>query len=345
MTKPHHIAVLGAGAWGSALAIHLARNQHRVRLWGRTPEQMHAMQQTRCNARYLPDTPFPDALEPSADLGHVLECADLILIVVPSSGFRAFLHELRPHLAATTSARMAPRIAWASKGLETGTAKRLDQVFAEELPNYAAPAIISGPTFAREVAAGLPTAVTVASHDCDFAEHVAALLHSPSFRAYRVGDVIGVELGGAVKNVLAIAAGIADGLHFGANARAALITRGLAEIMRLAEKLGARRETLMGLAGLGDLVLTCTDNQSRNRRFGLLLAEGKSVEAALAQIGQAVEGLPSAREAWHLARVHEVEMPITHAVYQVAYEGLAPRDAVIQLMQRHARPEFDHALA
>ena len=340
MTKPHHIAVLGAGAWGSALAIHLARNQHRVRLWGRTPEQMHAMQQTRCNARYLPDMPFPDALEPSADLGHALECADLILIVVPSSGFRAFLHELRPHLAATSA-----RIAWASKGLETGTAKRLDQVFAEELPDCAAPAIISGPTFAREVAAGLPTAVTVASHDCDFAEHVAALLHSPSFRAYRVDDVIGVELGGAVKNVLAIAAGIADGLHFGANARAALITRGLAEIMRLAEKLGARRETLMGLAGLGDLVLTCTDNQSRNRRFGLLLAEGKSVETALAQIGQAVEGLPSAREAWRLACEHAVDMPITHAVYQMAYEGLAPKLAVAQLLQRHARPEFDHAPA
>ncbi|HES76322.1 MAG TPA: NAD(P)-dependent glycerol-3-phosphate dehydrogenase [bacterium] len=343
MTTHQSIAVLGAGAWGTALAIHLARNQHRVHLWGRKPEQVQAMQLARCNTRYLPETPFPDALTPTADLGMALECADLILIVVPSSGFRAFLHELRPHLA-TASARLAPRIAWASKGLETGTAKRLDQVFAEELPDFAAPAIISGPTFAREVAAGLPTAVTVASHDCDFAEHVAELLHSPSFRAYRVDDVIGVELGGAVKNVLAIAAGIADGLHFGANARAALITRGLAEIMRLAEAMGARRETLMGLAGLGDLVLTCTDNQSRNRRFGLLLAEGKSVEAALALIGQAVEGLPSAREAWRLACEHAVDMPITHAVYQVAYEGLAPKLAVAQLLQRHARPEFDHAI-
>ena len=340
MTKPQHIAVLGAGAWGSALAIHFARNQHRVRLWGRNPQQMSAMQHTRCNTRYLPDTPFPDTLTPTSDLSHALECADFILIVVPSSGFRAFLHELRPHLAAH-AARIAPRIAWASKGLETGTAKRLDQVFAEELPDCAAPAIISGPTFAREVAAGLPTAATVASHDCDFAEHVAALLHSPNFRAYRVDDVIGVELGGAVKNVLAIAAGIADGLHFGSNARAALMTRGLAEIMRLAEKQGARRETLMGLAGLGDLVLTCTDNQSRNRRFGIALAEGKSVEAALAQIGQAVEGLPSAREAWRLACEHEVDMPITHAVYQVAFEGLAPKLAVAQLLQRHARPEFD----
>ncbi|MEW5838738.1 MAG: NAD(P)H-dependent glycerol-3-phosphate dehydrogenase [Pseudomonadota bacterium] len=339
MTQPYPIAVLGAGAWGTALAVHLARNQCQVRLWGRNPQQMQSMQQTRCNARYLPDTLFPDTLEPVSDLDQALNCAELILVVVPSSSFRDFLRELQPRLAA--SARIAPRIAWASKGLERGTAKRLDQVFAEELPDLPAPAIISGPTFAREVAAGLPTAVTVASHDCAFAEQVAALLHSPSFRAYRVDDVVGVELGGAVKNVLAIAAGIADGLHFGANARAALITRGLAEIMRLAEKLGARRETLMGLAGLGDLVLTCTDNQSRNRRFGLLLAEGKSVDAALAHIGQAVEGLPSAREAWRLACEHEVDMPITHAVYQVAYEGLAPRDAVVQLMQRHARPEFD----
>lgn len=344
MTMPQTIAVLGAGAWGSALAIHFARNQHRVRLWGRDPQQMSAMQHTRYNTRYLPDAPFPDTLTPTSDLGHALECADLILIVVPSSGFRAFLHELRQHLAAPIVQRVAPRIAWASKGLESGTAKRLDQVFAEELPDCAPPAIISGPTFAREVAAGLPTAVTVASHDCDFAEHVAALLHSPNFRAYRVDDVIGVELGGAVKNVLAIAAGIADGLHFGSNARAALITRGLAEIMRLAEKQGARRETLMGLAGLGDLVLTCTDNQSRNRRLGLLLAEGLSVEAALAQIGQAVEGLPSAREAWRLACEHEVDMPITHAVYQVTFEGLAPRDAVLQLMQRHAKPEFDQTI-
>lgn len=337
MTNPSSIAVLGAGAWGTALAIHLARNQHRVRLWGRKPEHMHAMQLARCNARYLPETSFPDALMPTANLGAALECADLILIVVPSSGFRAFLHELRPHLDTCRA-----RIAWASKGLESGTAKRLDQVFAEELPTHAAPAIISGPTFAREVAAGMPTAVTVASHDCAFAEHVAELLHSPSFRAYRVDDVIGVELGGAVKNVLAIAAGIADGLHFGSNARAALITRGLAEIMRLAEAMGGRRETLMGLAGLGDLVLTCTDNQSRNRRFGIALAEGQSVDEALAQIGQAVEGLPSAREAWRLACEHQVDMPITHAVYQVAYEGLAPKLAVAQLLQRHARPEFDH---
>jgi glycerol-3-phosphate dehydrogenase (NAD(P)+) len=336
MTIRSSIAVLGAGAWGTALAIHLARNQHRVHLWGRKPEQMHAMQLARCNARYLPETPFPDALTPTADLGVALECADLILIVVPSSGFRAFLRELRPHLASCSA-----RIAWASKGLESGSAKRLDQVFAEELPAHAAPAIISGPTFAREVAAGLPTAVTVASHDCAFAEHVAELLHSPSFRAYRVDDVIGVELGGAVKNVLAIAAGIADGLHFGSNARAALITRGLAEIMRLADAVGGRRETLMGLAGLGDLVLTCTDNQSRNRRFGIALAEGQSVDEALAQIAQAVEGLPSAREAWRLACEHRVDMPITHAVYQVAYEGLAPKLAVAQLLQRHARPEFD----
>jgi glycerol-3-phosphate dehydrogenase (NAD(P)+) len=336
MTTAQNIAVLGAGAWGTALAIHLARNQHRVRLWGHNPQSIRTMQEARCNARYLPDALFPDALELHSDLGTALHDCELTLIVIPSSGFRSFLRDLRPHLD-----RAHPRIAWASKGLETGTAKRLDQVFDEELPNYAPPAIISGPTFAREVAAGLPTAVTVASHDCAFAEHIAGLLHSPSFRAYRVDDVIGVELGGALKNVLAIAAGIADGLHFGANARAALITRGLAEIMRLAEVMGARRETLMGLAGLGDLVLTCTDNQSRNRRFGLLLAEGKTVQEALAHIGQAVEGLPSAREAWHLAQRHDVDMPITHAVYKITYENLHPKLAVSQLLQRHLRPERD----
>ena len=340
MNTPQRIAVLGAGAWGSALAIHLTRNGHAVRLWGRDPDAMRAMQRARRNARYLPETEFPVGLDVCTGIQQALERADLILLVIPSAGFRTFLRELRPLLAP-----YAIRIAWASKGLESGTAKRLDQVFVEELPNYPAPAIISGPTFAREVAVGLPTAVTVASHDCAFAEQVATLLHGPNFRAYRVDDVVGVELGGAVKNVLAIAAGIADGLHFGANARAALVTRGLAEIMRLAEAQGARRETLMGLAGLGDLVLTCTDNQSRNRRFGLLLAEGKRVDEALTQIGQAVEGLPSAREAWTLACRHGIDMPITHAVYQVAFEGLAPRLAVAQLLQRHARPEFDHTSA
>ncbi|TQV62754.1 MAG: NAD(P)-dependent glycerol-3-phosphate dehydrogenase [Halothiobacillaceae bacterium] len=329
------IAIFGAGAWGTALAILLARNGHAVRLWGRSPDTMARMQAERRNTRSLPDAAFPDTLTATSNLDQALQDADLALVVVPSSGFRAFLRNLAPHLKAGT------RLAWASKGLEVDTAKRLDEIVDEELPRHAPPAVISGPTFAREVAAGLPTAVTVASADHAFAEQLMEWLHGPTFRAYRVDDVIGVELGGALKNVLAIAAGIADGLHFGANTRAAVITRGLAEIMRLGDALGARRETFMGLAGLGDLVLTCTDNQSRNRRFGLLLAEGKSKDEALATINQAVEGLPSAREAWRLAERHGVDMPITQAVHQVLYENLPAKAAVAGLLNRHLRPELD----
>ncbi|MFZ5514829.1 MAG: NAD(P)H-dependent glycerol-3-phosphate dehydrogenase [Pseudomonadota bacterium] len=332
---PISVAVFGAGAWGTALAILMARNGHRVRLWGRHPETMTRMQEERCNRRYLPDASFPDTLAATGDIETALDAADLALVAVPSQGFRAFLRDLAPHL------RQPTRLAWASKGLEVDSAKRLDEIVAEELPHLAPPAVISGPTFAAEVAAGLPTAVTVASHDCDFAEQLAGWLHNPRFRAYRVDDVIGVELGGALKNVLAIAAGIADGLRFGANTRAALITRGLAEIMRLGVHAGARKETFMGLAGLGDLVLTCTDNQSRNRRFGLLLAEGKSVDQALAIIDQAVEGQPTAREAWHLAERFGVEMPITHAVYKVLYEDLPARAAVDELLRRNLRQEQD----
>lgn len=333
--SPISVAVFGAGAWGTALAILMARNGHRVRLWGRHPETMARMHKERCNCRYLPDASFPDTLAATGDIETALDAADLALIAVPSQGFRAFLRDLAPHL------RQPTRLAWASKGLEVGSAKRLDEIVAEELPHLAPPAVISGPTFAAEVAAGLPTAVTVASHDGDFAEQLAEWLHNPRFRAYRVDDVIGVELGGALKNVLAIAAGIADGLHFGANTRAALITRGLAEIMRLGVHVGARKETFMGLAGLGDLVLTCTDNQSRNRRFGLLLAEGKRVDEALAIIDQAVEGLPTTREAWCLAERLGVEMPITHAVYKVLYEGLPARAAVDELLRRNLRQEQD----
>ncbi len=335
MASAIDLGVFGAGAWGTALAILLARNGHRVQLWGRDPETMARMQAERRNARYLPDAAFPDNLQATADIAQALHQAKLALIVIPSEGFRAFLRLLAPHFDP------AMRIAWATKGLELGTAKRLDEVVEEELPAHLPPAVISGPTFAREVAAGLPTAVTVASRDCSFAEQLSEWLHNPHFRAYRVDDVIGVELGGALKNVLAIAAGIADGLHFGANTRAALITRGLAEITRLGVHSGARRETFMGLAGLGDLVLTCTDNQSRNRRFGLHLAEGMRREEALEAIGQTVEGLPTAREAWALAQRHGVEMPISEAVYRVLYEGLPAKEAVHELLARNLRRELD----
>jgi glycerol-3-phosphate dehydrogenase (NAD(P)+) len=255
-------AVLGAGSWGTALAILLARQGRPVRLWGHLQAEIDHLRRDRSNEQYLPGIPFPEPLDCTADLGAALEGAPLILVAVPSHAFASVLEAVKPLL------RRGQRVAWATKGLETGTGRFLHQVFADILGKSMAPALISGPTFAREVAQGLPTAVTVASPDADFADQLAHWLSGPDFRAYTSNDVQGAELGGAVKNVMAIAAGISDGLGFGANSRAALITRGLHEIMRLGETLGGQRETFMGLAGVGDLVLTCTDDQSRNRRLG-----------------------------------------------------------------------------
>jgi len=256
-----------------------------------------------------------------------------VLVVVPSHAFRSVLQTVRPLLPADH------RVCWATKGLEAGSGRLLHEV-AEEVLGRAVPlAVISGPTFAREVAEGLPTAVTVAARDQAFARELAQRLHTETFRAYTSDDVIGVEVGGAVKNVLAIAAGIADGLGFGANARTALITRGLVEIMRLSELLGGRHDTLMGLAGLGDLVLTCTDNQSRNRRLGLALGTGQTLTAALAAIDQVVEGVQTAREVHALAQRIGVEMPITEQVYAVLYQGVAPKQAVHALLTRELKPE------
>jgi glycerol-3-phosphate dehydrogenase (NAD(P)+) len=327
------IAVIGAGSWGTALAILLARNGVPTRLWGRDSERMAQMQAERCNRRYLPEIPFPDDLLASAALDQVLAGVGDVLVVVPSHGFRTALQTVAPHL------EPAVHIAWASKGLEEGSNKLLHQVAGEELPGLRAPTVISGPTFAREVARGLPTAVTVASPDPEMAQHFAARLHGRTFRPYTSSDIIGVELGGAVKNVLAIAAGIADGLGFGANTRAALITRGLVEMSRLGLSLGAQQETFIGLAGLGDLVLTCTDNQSRNRRLGLALGEGKNMEEARAAIDQVVEGIKTAAEIHALARRQGVEMPITEQVYRVLYQDLAPQAAVEALLARETKEE------
>ncbi|MGA7801739.1 MAG: NAD(P)H-dependent glycerol-3-phosphate dehydrogenase [Gammaproteobacteria bacterium] len=327
------VAVLGAGSWGTALAILLARGGRTVRLWGRDPALVTSLRSQRRNPRYLPDHPFPPGLEPEADLGRALEgCAD-VLLVVPSHAFRALLEQLRARLTP------AMRIAWATKGLEPGTGRLLHTVVADVLGPDHPTAVISGPTFAREVAAGLPTAVTVASAHRGFAQDLVQLLHGESFRAYTSADMVGVELGGAVKNVLAIAAGISDGLGFGANSRAALITRGLAELMRLGEAVGGQRDTFMGLAGVGDLVLTCTDDQSRNRRLGLYLGQGMALQAALEKIQQVVEGVGTARETLQAAARHGVEMPITEQVYRVLHEGLAPRDAVQALLQREPKAE------
>lgn len=331
-TKP--IAVLGAGSWGTALAVLLARNGLRVRLWGHEPEHIAALRREGRNSAYLPDVAFPEAVEPTADLAAALDGVADVLVVVPSHAFRSVLERLAPLL------RPGMRIIWATKGLEMRGGKLMHQVLEEVLGQAYPYAVISGPTFAREVAHGLPTAATVGSHHPELATEVAELLHGDSFRAYTSEDVIGIQLGGAVKNVLAIAAGISDGLGFGANARAALITRGLAEMLRLGTAMGGRQETFMGLAGLGDLVLTCTDDQSRNRRFGLALARGHSAEQARAEIGQVVEGAQTARVVADLAARHAVEMPITAEVYRVLYEHLDPREAVHELFARAQKPEF-----
>ena len=326
------IAVLGAGSWGTALALVLARNGHSVRLWGHVPSHMESLARGRENRRYLPGVRFPDTLEPTADLRQASDGVRDILIAVPSLAFRDILQQLQPRLPSDA------RIIWATKGLDADSGGLLHEVVAENAPGHPM-AVLSGPSFAAEVAARKPTAVTIASTDQGFAEDMVERFYSEDFRPYSSSDVIGVELGGAVKNVLAIATGIADGMELGANTRAGLITRGLAELARLGDSLNADPMTFMGLSGMGDLILTCTDNQSRNRRLGLALGRGQSLERAVAEIGQTVEGMYTAREVRKLAQRHDVEMPICDQVYRIMAQGLPPSDAVRALMQRAPRGE------
>jgi glycerol-3-phosphate dehydrogenase (NAD(P)+) len=328
------VTVLGAGSWGTALAIRLAHNQNTTVLWGHEPHFMAGLQDRRENTQYLPGIELPENLLIESDLASAVGRSRDLLIVVPSHALR----EVVQHAAAFFTPRT--RIAWATKGLETGTGKFMQEVIEEELGSHYPTAVLSGPTFAREVAIGLPTAMTVASHNPPFANDMAGRLHGEAMRVYTSDDVVGVQLGGTVKNVLAIAAGITDGLGLGANSRAALITRGLAEIIRLGDAMGARRETLMGLAGVGDLILTCTDDQSRNRRLGLALGQGKRLQAAVDEIGQVVEGFNTAREVVQLARQHRVDMPIAEQVYQLLYEGLPPAEAVHNLLSRGIKSEM-----
>lgn len=333
----HHktVAVLGAGSWGTALAIHLARAGLNVRLWGNHPEHVERLQQERCNRKYLPDVAFPDNLELYSSLEQALHGGELlVLIVIPSHAYRSFLNSYASLFHQDMS------VAWASKGLEEGTGKLLHEIFAEEIPQCSKLAVISGPTFAKEVARDLPTAITVAADSEEVANEWRDCLHNGYFRAYTSDDIAGVELGGALKNPLAIAAGIADGLGFGANSRAALITRGLAEIMRLGEAMGCKRDTFMGLAGLGDLVLTCTEDQSRNRRTGLLLAKGMNKQAIAEEIGQEIEGVRSSLEAVRLGQKYQVELPIIEQVHKVLYEGFHPHDAVRSLLERKSIAEL-----
>lgn len=329
------IAVLGAGSWGTALAVQCARAGRPTRLWGRDRAQLELMRRERVNRRYLPEAPFPPQLDVTDTLERALEGALDVLLVVPSHAFRSLLRELAPRL------RPRLRLCWATKGFELETGLLPHQIAREVLGGAWPVAVLSGPTFAREVGAGLPTAMTIASQDAVFATSLAQSFASSNFRAYTSPDIVGVEVGGAVKNVLAIGAGLSDGLGFGANTRVALITRGLVELTRLGVRLGARRETFMGLAGLGDLVLTCTDDQSRNRRFGLLLAASKPVEAALREIGQVVEGYLAARAVRAVAQRHAVSMPICEGIYQVLFEGLAAHEVVRSLMARPVKAEFD----
>lgn len=326
--KDSPIAVLGAGSWGTALAITLAKNGQVVHLWDRVQPLLADISAVRQNARYLPGVPLPDNIIICNTLGLALEQVKDILLVVPSHGFTEALRGLKPFLTPEH------RIAWATKGLELETGDFLHQVAERELGTGRPYAVLSGPSFAKEVAIGLPTAVTVASRNQNFADELAVRFSQDSFGVYTTDDIIGVQLGGVVKNVLAVAVGISDGVQFGANARAALITRGLNEMMRLGEVLGARRETLMGLAGCGDVILTCTDNQSRNRRFGLALAEGLIEAEALKQIGQVVEAVYNVGQLCGLAKREQVELPIVEQVFRIMKQGVSPREALKVLFRR-----------
>lgn len=333
MPAEHNIAMLGAGSWGTALGIMLASKQYEVRLWGHLADEIAHMTQERENRFYLPGISFPTSLHPTSSLSMALTDADLVVIAVPSHAFRSVIIMLKDQFSAETG------LVWATKGVEPGTHRLLSDIVTEHMPDHNL-AVISGPTFAGEVARRLPTAITVASPNQRYAESVADILRSHWFRAYTSNDLIGVQVGGATKNVMAIAAGIADGLGFGANTRAALITRGLHEIMQLGLRMGGRPETFMGLAGLGDLILTCTDDQSRNRRMGLALAAGHTVEQAKISIGQEVEGIQTAREIHAMMQASGVEMPISYQVHQVLFEGLAPKTAVENLLDRKQKPEI-----
>ena len=324
------IAVLGAGAWGTALAIAFS-GRHAVSLWARDAASATDMAGRRENTEYLAGCAFPESLQVTADLRVALAEAGLAILAAPLAGLRPLLEQVKV---------VAPGLPflWVCKGLEAGSGLLPHQVVAEVMDD-AASGVLTGPSFALEVARGLPTAVTLAATDADFAASMAHRLHGGNLRIYANEDLIGAEVGGAVKNVLAIATGICDGLGLGLNARAALITRGLAEITRFGEALGARRETFMGLAGMGDLILTCTGDLSRNRRVGLLLAEGLALADIVRQLGHVAEGVPAAREVDRRAATLGIEMPITRAVTAVLDGRITPRQAVVQLMARDARHE------
>ncbi len=326
------IAILGSGAWGTALAVSFAP-RHQVSLWSREASEIAAMVRDRSNQRFLPDIPLPAELELSTSLNETLAGAELAIVAVPVAGLRGTLQQL---------ARLPEPVPviWVCKGFESGTSQFPHQIAEEVLPASFPRGVLSGPSFAQEVARGQPTAMTLASNDGEFAQHTAKALHHSRLRIYSSTDVVGVEIGGAVKNVLAIAAGICDGMKMGLNARAALLTRGLAEMTRLGLQMGGRAETLGGLTGVGDLILTCTGDLSRNRQVGMLLAQHKSLSDILNELGHVAEGVYTAREVHRIARQHGVEMPICEAVYRLLYEDLAADEAVEMLLNRQPGSEF-----
>jgi len=330
----HSIGVIGAGSWGTALAIQLARAGTDACLWGMEPEVMEALSNDRINHRFLPDIKVPDNLRICPDLEKTVREHRDILMVVPSHVFRMVLEQIKPWL------QPGARIAWATKGFELSTGKLANEVATEVLGDNVPLAVISGPTFATEVAKGLPTYMTVAATDEQFGTDLSEAFTSKTFKAYTSDDLIGVQVGGAIKNVLAIATGMSDGLGFGSNTRVALITRGLLELSRLGIALGAKEETFTGLSGMGDLVLTCTDNQSRNRRMGLALASGKTMEEAAEEIGQVVEGVKAAKAVHEVSATVGVDMPICEQVYKMLYEDLSMEDAVNSLLSRPVTDEF-----
>jgi glycerol-3-phosphate dehydrogenase (NAD(P)+) len=331
------VSVLGAGSWGTALAALLARNGTPTTLWGRDPEALAEMQDAHRNVRYLPDLELPKTLTFEPDLARAVADAGIVLIAVPSHAFAALLDAIAPMLPAGCA------VCWATKGFEPGTGRFLHELVGERLPGRSM-AVITGPSFAREVVAGLPTAVTVHASERAFAQTLADLLHSSNFRAYTGEDMLGAELGGAMKNVLAVATGVADGMELGLNARAGLITRGMYEMLQLGVALGARPETLMGLSGLGDLVLTCTGDLSRNRRLGLALGRGVPLKQAIADIGQVVESVVTADEVGRLAEQHDLDLPIAFGVRAVLHGEVTPEQGLRTLMAREQKGEFSSAL-
>lgn len=330
MTTPNQndIAVIGAGSWGTALALLLARNQQSVRLWGHEPECMRTMQKERVNRVYLPDFPLPENIQVEVELSAALQDVRDVLIVVPSHAFRSVIARAKSLFCPDV------RIVWGTKGLDPASNKTLDDVLQEIMGDTTPMAVLSGPSFAGEVAKGLPAAVTLACTDDTFSNDLVARFSNSYFRVYKSSDLKGVELCGVYKNVLAIGTGMSDGLELGANARSALITRGMAELARLLHAVNGAEETLLGLAGIGDTILTCTTDQSRNRRFGLAIGTGSSTDEAVKAIGQVVEGFINTEQLHGLAKSQHIEMPVVEAIYQVLQSEITPQQAAEKLMAR-----------